>query len=284
MMEQEGISISVMLNPLRRLHPEHQPVVEMEGVTVAYKTAGSEVVALDDISLEIGTGRFVAIVGPSGCGKSTLLHLIAGLISPTAGEVTLEGKRLQGMAKGIGYMFQNDGLLAWKTVAENVALPLRLQRLKPAEIKERVDDWLRRTGLLRFANAYPAQLSGGMRKRVALAQCLVHHPRLVLMDEPLSALDVQTRTLVGNELLALWARSRSTVVLVTHDLEEAIGLADEVVVMSARPSRVKAVYEVDLPRPRDLHDIRLTSSFQQLYARIWTDLREEVLLSHVHEA
>ncbi|HWH68437.1 MAG TPA: ABC transporter ATP-binding protein, partial [Candidatus Sulfotelmatobacter sp.] len=193
------------------------------------------------------------------------------------------GAPVNGLMVGTGYMFQSDGLLPWKTVSDNIALPLRLQKRAPAEIRDRVDDWLRRTGLTRFASAYPSQLSGGMRKRAALAQALVSHPDVVLMDEPLSALDVQTRSLIGNELMTLWSKVGNTMVLVTHDLEEAIGMADEVVVLSSRPARVKAVYPIDLPRPRDLSEIRVTESYQRLYAAIWRDLREEVLRAHVEQ-
>lgn len=258
-----------------------QSVVQLEGVSVTYRTGGREVIALEGVNLRVTEGEFVAIVGPSGCGKSTLLHLMAGLLKPTTGTVSQFGEPVLGLTTGTGYMFQGDGLLQWKTVAENVALPLRLQKKHPREIRERVDEWLRRTGLQHFAQAYPAQLSGGMRKRVALAQALVQQPKLVLMDEPLSALDVQTRSMVGNELMALWDRTGGTFILVTHDLEEALAMADRVVVMSARPGRIRAIYDVDLPRPRDLHEIRLTASFQGLYGRIWSDLREEVLMSHV---
>lgn len=263
--------------------PAHPCAVQVEGVSLTYERGGQQVQALQDIDIEIPKGQFVAIVGPSGCGKSTLLHLMCGLIKPTVGRVTMFGQPLTDLAIGTGYMSQSDGLLGWKTVAENVALPLRLNRCSPAEIKEQVDAWLRRTGLARFAGAYPAQLSGGMRKRVALAQALVHQPKLVVMDEPLSALDVQNRTLIGNEMLTLWTKVGNTMVLVTHDIEEAIGMADQVVVLTGRPARVKATYTVDLPRPRDLHDIRLGTAFQSLYRSIWGDLREEVLRSHVEQ-
>jgi NitT/TauT family transport system ATP-binding protein len=255
--------------------------VSLSGVFLEYQAKNGLVSALHDIDLQVPEGRFVAIVGPSGCGKSTLLQLMSGLMKPTKGQVLHFGKPLTGIAVGTGFAFQGDGLLAWKTVAENIALPLRLQGATRDDIRARVADWIKRCGLTRFASAYPSQLSGGMRKRVALAQALVAQPKLVLMDEPLSALDVQTRTIIGNELLTLWSRTESTMVLVTHDLEEAIGMADSVVVLTHRPARVKAVYDVHLPRPRDLHDIRLTDEFQRLYAAIWSDLREEVLRSHV---
>ncbi len=263
---------------------ESTPIVSLRDVSLTYRTGSREVTALEHISLEIAAGKFVAVVGPSGCGKSTLLHLACGILKPAHGHVFLYGQPLDRLATGVGYVFQNDGLLAWKTVAGNISLPLLLQRRPPAEVRERVQDWLRRTGLTRFANAYPAQLSGGMRKRVALAQALIQCPKLVLMDEPLSALDVQTRTLIGNELMALWTKIGSTFLLVTHDLEEAIGMADEVVVLSARPARVKAVYPIPLSRPRDLAEIRLTPEFQRLHAAIWNELREEVLIAHEQQS
>lgn len=267
-------------SPGRRLGPA---ALTFENVSLTYTRGSMAVQALAGIELNIEAGRFVAVVGPSGCGKSTLLHLAAGIHAPTSGHISLFSQPLNGLARDVGYVLQSDGLLAWKTVADNIALPLKLQRRPAAEVRERVQDWLKRTGLAPFANAYPGQLSGGMRKRAAFAQALIHHPKLVLMDEPLSALDVHNRALIGNELLTLWSRERATVLFVTHDVEEAIGMADEVVVLSARPARIKSHYEINLPRPRDLMDIRLTADFQRLYAAIWADLREEVLVTSVQE-
>jgi NitT/TauT family transport system ATP-binding protein len=270
----------MQLTRLERANRVGQTAVALSDIHLAYRSGQQEIAALENVTLQIGEGKFVAVVGPSGCGKSTLLHLACGILKPTRGSVSLFGKPVTQITTGVGYVFQTDGLLAWKTINENIGLPLRLQGRPAAEVKEQVEDWLRRTGLNRFGNAYPSQLSGGMRKRVALAQALITHPRLLLMDEPLSALDVQTRTLIGNELMTLWQKVGNTVLLVTHDLEEAIGMADEVVVMTARPARVKSTYTIDLPRPRDLTQIRLTQDFQDLYAAIWSDLREEVLISH----
>ncbi|MDF2626591.1 MAG: mannosyltransferase [Symbiobacteriaceae bacterium] len=258
--------------------------ISFDNVSFSYQRGDQTIQALERVSLQVSPGKFVALVGPSGCGKSTLLHLAAGLHKPSSGSVSLLGQPLQGLANEVGYVFQSDGLLAWKTVKENICLPLRIQRRPEVEVRELVADWLRRTGLAPFAQAYPAQLSGGMRKRVALAQALIHHPKLLLMDEPLSALDVHNRALIGSELLTLWTKQKSTVLFVTHDLEEAIGLADEIVVLSARPAQVKAVYPIDLPRPRNLIDIRLSPEFQRLYAAIWGELRGEVLSSCVSQS
>jgi NitT/TauT family transport system ATP-binding protein len=237
-------------------------------------------IALDEVTLEVGAGRFVALVGPSGCGKSTTLSLIAGLETATRGRVLVRGREVQGVGDGIGFLFQRDALLPWKTVFENVAFPLVLRRVPKAQAAERVATWIARVGLRGFEKNYPHELSGGMRKRVALAQTLAYDPEIILMDEPFSALDVQTRDLMENELLALWQGSGKTIVFVTHDLEEAIALADEVVVMTSGPARVKARYDVTLPRPRIIEEVRLDPRFTELYRAMWNDLRDEVLESY----
>jgi NitT/TauT family transport system ATP-binding protein len=224
--------------------------------------------------------QFVALVGPSGCGKSTSLTLIAGLDEATSGTVLVRGEPVNGIAEGVGFLFQRDALLPWKTVRDNVALPLLLRGVRGAETKTRVADWIGRVGLRGFEDSYPHQLSGGMRKRASLAQTLVYEPEILLMDEPFSALDVQTRNLMEGELLSLWHGSGKTVLFVTHDLEEAIALADEVVVMTAGPASVKATYPVTLPRPRDVQEVRFDPRFVQLYAAMWADLRDEVLTSY----
>ncbi len=192
----------------------------------------------------------------------------------------VRGEPVGGITARTGLVFQRDALLPWKTVHDNVLLPLQLHGVRGAEARALAGEWIGRVGLRGFERSYPHQLSGGMRKRVSLAQTLVHDPEIVLMDEPFSALDVQTRDLMEGELLALWQGSGKTVVFVTHDLEEAIALADEVVVMTAGPARVKARYEVDLPRPRDIHAVRATAEFTRLYAAMWNDLRDEVLESY----
>ena len=244
------------------------------------KTFESGYTALRGVELEVAPERFVALVGPSGCGKSTTLSLVSGLDTPTSGTVTVRGTRVDGITTSMGFLFQRDALMPWKTVYDNVLLPLQLRGTGAAEARRRVEEWISRVGLRGFEKAFPYQLSGGMRKRVSLAQTLVYDPEILLMDEPFSALDVQTRNLMEGELLNLWQGSGKTVIFVTHDLEEAIALADEVVVMTAGPARVKARYDVTLPRPRDIESVRFDPRFTELYSRMWNDLRDEVLESY----
>jgi NitT/TauT family transport system ATP-binding protein len=244
------------------------------------KTFEGGYTALRDVQLEIAPHRFVALVGPSGCGKSTTLALVAGLDAPSSGSVSVRGTPVNGITESVGFLFQRDALLPWKTVRDNVMLPLQLRGVAAAQARERTADWIDRVGLRGFEGSYPYQLSGGMRKRVALAQTLVYDPEILLMDEPFSALDVQTRNLMEAELLGLWQGSGKTVIFVTHDLEEAIALADEVVVMTAGPARVKARYDVPLPRPRDIEQVRFDPRFTELYRAMWDDMRDEVLESY----
>jgi NitT/TauT family transport system ATP-binding protein len=238
--------------------------------------------ALDGVSFDVRPGAFVAIVGPSGCGKSTLLHIVAGLLQADEGEVRVSGERLEGLNRRATYLFQQDALLPWKDVRENVALGLVLGGTSRREAFERAEAWLVRVGLSGFARHYPAQLSGGMRKRAAMAQHWIVERDLMLMDEPFSALDIHTRHRMETELLTIWeqAESTRTVLFVTHDLEEAIALADEVIVLSAGPaSRVIARHDVPLPRPRDLFDLRTQPAFVDLYRAVWAGLRAEVFRS-----
>jgi NitT/TauT family transport system ATP-binding protein len=241
--------------------------------------------AIQEIDFEVSKGSFVSVVGPSGCGKSTLLNLAAGLIAPSAGAVRILDQPLDGLNHHAAYMFQQDALLAWKTVLGNVMLGLRFRGMDSREAESRAREWVVRVGLEKFEHAYPSQLSGGMRKRVAMAQSWIVDPSILLMDEPFSALDVHTRHRMESELLTLWTASPKTVLFVTHDLEDAIALSDEVIVLSAGPaSRVVARRAVDLPRPRDLVDIRTDPRFTALYNEIWSKLREEVLASYEREA
>ena len=237
-------------------------------------------VAVRDVSLDVPAGTFLSVVGPSGCGKSTLLGMISGLQPASAGEVVVHGRTVRDVQPDIGFIFQRDALMPWKTVLDNVAVPLQFRGRPKPEARSRARDWIARVGLAGFEHSYPHQLSGGMRKRVSLAQSLVYDPPILLMDEPFSALDVQTRNLMENELLGLWAEDRKTVVFITHDLEEAIALSDRVVVMTASPGRIKAVYPIDLPRPRNVTEIRFEPALGRLYERLWGDLRDEVLLSY----
>jgi NitT/TauT family transport system ATP-binding protein len=258
------------------------PAVTFEGVTVRFATPkGGVHTVLRDVSLDIADGTFVAIVGPSGCGKSTLLNIAAGLLEPPAGRTRIFGQPLAGINKHAAYLFQQEALLPWRTVLDNVMLGLIFRGVPRAEAMKRAQGFIDRVGLRGFEDRFPHQLSGGMRKRVAVAQSWIVGPRILLMDEPFGALDVQTRQIMENELLDLWQESRQTVLFITHDLEEAIALADRVVVISAGPAaRVKGDYEVTLPRPRDVAEIRLVPEFIQLYKRIWADLREEVRNSY----
>jgi NitT/TauT family transport system ATP-binding protein len=237
--------------------------------------------AVQNVDLEIAQRAFAAVVGPSGCGKSTLLNLAAGLLSPSEGIVEVFGNRLDGLNRRAAYMFQQDALLPWKTVADNVALGLQIRGTEAVAARGQASEWLRRVGLADFAGAYPSQLSGGMKKRAAMAQSWIVDPDILLMDEPFSALDVHTRLRMETVLLDLWTASPKTVLFVTHDLEEALSLADEVLVLAAGPaSRMVGRYTVDLPRPRDLIDIRAQPRFGELYREIWGLLREEVLRSY----
>jgi NitT/TauT family transport system ATP-binding protein len=251
--------------------------VAFDNVTIRFAVPGGRVhEVVRDITLDLADGRFVAIVGPSGCGKSTLLNVAAGLLVPPEGGVRIFGEKLKGLNRHAAYLFQQDALLPWRSVLDNVLLGPTFRGVPKAEAEGEARRWLARVGLAGFADRFPHQLSGGMRKRVAVAQSWIVRPRILLMDEPFGALDVQTRQIMETELLGLWQEDRKTVLFITHDLEEAIALADEVVVLSAGPARLKGVYPVDLPRPRDVAEIRLTPSFLRLYQDIWADLRDEV--------
>jgi len=256
----------------------------MDRVTCTFPARGSvrgDYTALKDTALSVQDGEFVALVGPTGCGKSTLLHLAAGLIAPTLGGVSVFGVPLRGLNAAAGYMFQADALFPWRTALDNVAIGLEMRGMGRNEARDGAHAWLRRVGLGSHAAKFPHEMSGGMRKRAALAQMLILQPRMLLMDEPFSALDVQTRQLMENELLELWAQERRCVLFVTHDLEEAIALADRVVVLSAGPaSRPIAQYRVDLPRPRDVQEIAMHPHYLELHRAIWSALKQEVMKAH----
>jgi len=239
-------------------------------------TGGRPHTAVRDLTFTVEAGEFVAVVGPTGCGKSTTLSLVSGLQSPSSGEVDVNGEPVRGIPAGVGYMFQSDAVMPWRSVLDNVAAGPRYRGQGKDEARRRAMVWVERVGLSGFAKYYPHQLSGGMRKRVALAQTLVNEPKIMLMDEPFSALDVQTRALMQDELLRLWQGTGAAAVFVTHDLEEAIALADRVVVMTSSPATVKAIFDVPLSRPRDVEEIRMTPAFVATYREIWDCLREEV--------
>jgi len=255
--------------------------IELRGVTKRFLTpSGGVYTALQDLNLAVRPGEFCAVVGPTGCGKSTTLALISGLEPASEGEVEVFSKAVRGIASGIGYVFQSDAVFPWKTVLENVAAGPRYHGTSPRDARAGAREWIARVGLAGFEDRYPYQLSGGMRKRVALAQSLINGPQILLMDEPFSALDVQTRSLMENELLGLWSSTSASVVFVTHDLEEAISMSDRVFVITAAPGTVKSNYKVDLPRPRNVAEIRFQPRFTEIYQEIWNDLRDEVLVSY----
>jgi NitT/TauT family transport system ATP-binding protein len=260
--------------------------VRFRGVTIEFALArGGRYPAVAATDLSIGAHEFVAIVGPTGCGKSTLLNVAAGLLAPSSGEIRVLGAPLAGVNTAAGYLFQQDAVMPWKTARDNVAIGLEVAGVAREQALERAQAWLQRVGLRAFGERYPHQLSGGQRKRVGLAQVLIRNPKILLMDEPFGPLDAQTRQIMGNLLLELWAGDRKAVLFVTHDLEEAIALADKVVVMTAAPGTVKAVFDIDLPRPRGaVQEIRFGERFVELHHQIWESLRDEVTRAYARTA
>ncbi|MBM3535050.1 MAG: ABC transporter ATP-binding protein [Alphaproteobacteria bacterium] len=254
------------------------PAIALRGVSVSFLLPkGGAYAAVASTDLVVAPGEFVAIVGPTGCGKSTLLNVAAGLIQPSTGSASIFGRPLAGLNAEAGFLFQQDALMPWKTALDNVAVALEPKGVPRRQALERARDWLDRVGLAAFADRYPHMLSGGQKKRVALAQILIRDPRILLMDEPFGPLDAQTRQIMGNLLLDLWAQDRKAVLFVTHDLEEAIALADRVVVMSAGPAAViVGDTMIDLGRPRDIAEIRTEPRFHAIHKQIWATLRGEV--------
>jgi NitT/TauT family transport system ATP-binding protein len=253
--------------------------VSLHDVTRVYETPGHgrTIHALGPVSLDLRQGEFFAVVGPSGCGKSTLLDLIAGLSRASEGSIEFEGRPIRGeVPDGVGVVFQEDACFPWLTVTDNIAFGLREAKIEAGERQRRVQHALELMGLVDFAGAYPAQLSGGMRQRVCIARTLVLQPRLILLDEPFGALDQQTRLLMGDELLRLWRDTGATILLITHALDEATMLADRIAVMSARPGRILDIVETKWPRDRDSR-IVANASFGEVTGRLWRSLREESL-------
>jgi ABC-type nitrate/sulfonate/bicarbonate transport system ATPase subunit len=256
------------------------PALEFVNVRKSYRSpTGENLVALADFNLTVDGGRFITVVGPSGCGKTTLLRMAAGLIPLESGEIRLDGTRLQGPSPKMSMVFQSIGLMPWKTIHGNVALGIQLQAHRQKLVAKEialVDATLAMVGLKGFEHYYPHQLSGGMQQRVGLARALVRQPEILLMDEPFGALDAQTRAVLQDELLTLWERANSTVLFITHDLDEAIYLSDLVVIMSRRPGRIKQVLDVKLPRPRLGYDVRAEKEFARLRAIAWQSIKEEL--------
>lgn len=240
--------------------------------------------AVSNTTLRVRAGEFVSVVGPTGCGKSTLLNIGAGLLAPSSGEVRVFGQSLTGINARAGYMFQSEALMPWRSALDNVMLGLQYRGLDDAQAKVQAQAWLERVGLGEFGNRFPHQLSGGMRKRAALAQVLVLDPDIILMDEPFSALDIQTRQLMENEVLDLWAARKKAVLFITHDLDEAIAMSDRVVVLSAGPgTHPIGEFAVDLERPRDVAEVRHDPRFVELHSKIWNVLRDEVLKGYAQQ-
>lgn len=252
--------------------------IRISGITKRYLTPkGETFTAIQNVTLDVEPGQFCAIVGPTGCGKSTTLAQVSGLEKPSAGSVTVGDHVVDGITKGVSYMFQADALFPWKTVLDNVMIGPTLLGMPKKKAAVLANDWLRRVGLAGFEDRYPHQLSGGMRKRVAMAAALINEPRILLMDEPFGALDVQTKAIMQTELLHLWEELRPSVLFITHDLDEAVALSDRVVIMTSSPGTVKHVFDIDLPRPRgDVQKIRHEGRFLELQSKIWESLRDEV--------
>lgn len=261
------------------------PALALAGVTCTFvdrEDPGQRYTAVSEVTLDVAAGEFVSVVGPTGCGKSTLLNVGAGLLRPSAGSVKVFGQPLQGINTRAGYMFQTESLMPWRTALGNVMAGLEFRGA--ADARAQAEAWLKRVGLGGFGDRYPHQLSGGMRKRTSLAQTLALDPDIILMDEPFSALDIQTRQLMENEVLELWAQKKKAVLFITHDLDEAIAMSDRVIVLSAGPaSHPIGEFTIDLPRPRDVAEVRVTPRFVELHRAIWDVLREEVLKGYAQQ-
>jgi NitT/TauT family transport system ATP-binding protein len=249
---------------------ENAAAIDVENVSLTYQSSnGAEVLAIDNISCTIEAGKFVVLIGPSGCGKSSLLMMMAGLRHPTQGQILCNGKQInEPDPDQVGVVFQEANLYPWLTAQKNVEFPLMLRKVPQQERSRLAQEALELVGLGKFAQSYPHELSGGMKQRVSIARGLVHHPKVLLMDEPFAALDEQTRLKMGDELLRIWQRTKQTLVFVTHSLTEAVYLADEIIVMSARPGRIAERIQIPLPRPRTM-EMMSTEMFGQLRGRIW---------------
>lgn len=251
--------------------------IGVRGLSKSFQLAGTAIEAVRDVSFGIRPGEFVALLGPSGSGKSTILNMIATLIKPSSGQILIDGQPVvAGKATpGVGYVFQRDTLFPWRTVADNVGYGLQLAGVSDAERRERVATCIAQAGLQGFENAYPSALSGGMRQRAALMRTLVVEPQILLMDEPFGALDTHTKIDMHDVLLRIWDREQQTVLFVTHDLGEALTLADRIILFSARPGQIKDMFEVDFARPRDAVKVRETPRYAELFQHIWHSLGEE---------
>ncbi len=251
-------------------------LLSIEGVSKDFQVRGRRILALDSVTLAVEKGEFVTVVGPSGCGKSTLLNLIVGLLRPSAGCIRFRDRTINGINPEIGYVTQKDNLLPWRSLLANVEVALEIRGVEPKERKRRAGDLIHQVGLGGFEDHYPHELSGGMRQRANIIRTLIYDPQLILMDEPFGPLDAQTRIVLQDQLLRLWTAARKTIVFITHDLVEAIALADRVVLMSSRPGKVKCIATVPIPRPRDVYQVHQHHAFGATYERLWKELRPEV--------
>jgi sulfonate transport system ATP-binding protein len=260
--------------------------IELTGLTKRFlPSKGEPFTAIRDVTFTIEPGQFCAIVGPTGCGKSTTLGQVSGLDRPSAGSVRVGGAEVTGITRGVSFMFQADALFPWKTVLGNVMTGPVMNGVPKKDAAAAARNWLRRVGLAGFEDRYPHQLSGGMRKRVAMATALINEPQILLMDEPFGALDVQTKAIMQTELLGLWEQLRPSVLFITHDLDEAVALADRVLVMTSSPGTIKESFDIDLPRPRgEVHKIRHEPRFLELQDQIWASLKDEVERAYAQTA
>jgi NitT/TauT family transport system ATP-binding protein len=253
-------------------------LLSIHGVRKEFLTRGKRVLAVESVDLTIEEGEFVTVVGPSGCGKSTLLNLCVGLLRASSGQILFRGKAIDGICTKIGYVTQKDNLLPWRTLVENVEISLEIRGVEERTRRRSAEEWIERVGLKGFEEHYPHELSGGMRQRANIIRTLIYDPELILMDEPFGPLDAQTRIVLQDQLLKLWLTTRKTIIFITHDLVEAITLADRVVLMSSRPGKIKSVEAIDIPRPRDVFKIHEDPQFRLAYEKLWQQLRPEVTL------
>ena len=258
-------------------------ILEIKKVSKTYNSqSDNPVIALNDVDLNVAEGEFVSIIGPSGCGKSTLFNVIGGLIDDHEGEVLIEGRPVDGAHKDVGVVFQEESTFPWRSTLDNVAFPLEIEGIDKDEREELARKFIKLVGLDGFEDHYPAQLSGGMKQRTAVARTLAYEPRIMLLDEPFGALDEQTRMLLGDKMLEIWAALNQTMLLITHNITEAVQLSDRVVVMSYRPGTIKEIIEIDLPRPRS-SEVISTPEFGTYVGKLWTLLREEASRGMVYE-
>jgi NitT/TauT family transport system ATP-binding protein len=256
-------------------------MLRIDGIAKRFVSTEKVVAAIDGITLDVAVGEFLTLVGPSGCGKSTILNIVSGLMAPTEGSITVDGQALKGVTRDIGYVTQQANLMPWRTLIDNVAFPLELDGVSKEERFSRARELINVVGLGGFEQAYPEQLSGGMRQRANIIRTMIYEPKVILMDEPFGPLDAQTRVVLQDLVLSLWERAKSTIVFITHDLQEAIGLGDRVVLLSARPGRVARIETVPLPRPRDVFKIHDSPEFRDLYDKLWLELERQVRGTHV---